>query len=370
MKYDLFIFAGEDSSDLLGQNLIKELLKINPNLKILAVAGPLMRGLKIDILMKMEDFHVMGFIDVFFALFRLIKNFFFLRKKILKFNPKACVFIDYPDFNLRLEKSLRKKGYKNKLIHYVSPSVWAWRKKRANFMAKYLDLLITIFPFEKKHFSKTTLKVNYIGHPLANNINTYKDKREYIGIFPGSRKKEIIRNLPIQLDACKKLLIDNNNLKFALSTSSDLALQLFKESKLDSKNFVFFTRDKNLEYMNKMKVAMATSGTINLELALNKVLCVVNFAIKPIDLFIAQKILKINLPFYCIVNIILEKEFFLELYGPNLTVNSLYRGIKNFYLNENLQKKSSPIFEKLFQSLNNKNPNQNAASIILEKISK
>ncbi|NGX62786.1 MAG: Lipid-A-disaccharide synthase [Candidatus Anoxychlamydiales bacterium] len=367
-KYDLFIFAGEDSSDLLGYNLVKELLSINPTLKILAVAGPLMRKLKIDILMNMEDFHVMGFVDIIFAFVRLIKNFFFLRKKILNYSPKACVFIDYPDFNLRLEKALRKKGYKNKIIHYVSPSVWAWRKNRASFMAKYVDLLITIFPFEKKYFTHTSLDVKYIGHPLSCSLNIQNLKKDYIGIFAGSREKEIIRNLPIQLKAAQKLLLDDSDLKFAISTTSDLIHKIFKDSKLDPKNFIFFPREKNYEYMNKMKMALATSGTINLELALHRVITVVNFAIKPLDLFIAQKILKIDLKFYCIVNIILEEKLFHELYGPNLSVDSLYKTSKKILNDENLQRISKSLFDKLFQSLNQKNPNKNAASLILSNL--
>jgi len=367
-NYDLFIFAAENSADIHGANLIKELLYLNPNLKILSVAGPSMRRFNIKTILKMENFNVMGFCDIISSLLKLIKNFFFLRKIILKHNPKVCIFIDYPDFNLRLEKSLRKKGFKNALIHYISPTIWAWRKKRSDFMAKYLDLLITIFPFEKKHFSHTNLKVKYIGHPLANIISSSQqnyEQKNLIGIFPGSRQKEILRNFPIQLEVAKKLLNNDNQLKFAISsTNLNLTNDIFKKSSLDKKNFVFFSKDQNYNYMQKLKIAMATSGTINLELALFKVPTVVNFLIKPLDLFIARNILKINLPFYCIVNIILNEEVFYELYGPNLTIDSLYKHTHKLLYNENIQTQCKLQCENLIKVLKKDDANKNLAKMV------
>lgn len=367
-KFDIFIFAAEDSADSFGKNLIKELLIINPNLKILSVAGPRMREFNIFTLMKMENFQVMGFVDILFALPRLIKNFIYLRKAILKYNPKICVFIDYPDFNLLLEKSLRKKGYKNKLIHYVAPTVWAWRKKRADFMAKYLDLLLTIFPFEKKYFSHTKLDVRYIGHPLTfdliknqKNINS----KDLIGIFPGSRKNEIERNFPYQLLVAKRLIEENNSLKFAISvTNEPLIEKIFKNHNLKNENFIFFNREKNYEFMEKLKLAFATSGTITLELALSKVPTIVNYVIKPLDLFIARKIVKINLPYYCMVNIIANKQIFYELYGPNLTPDNLYEKANKLLYDEKTKNDCLSECENLIKLLGVKNSNKEAANII------
>ncbi|NGX28717.1 MAG: hypothetical protein K940chlam1_00903, partial [Candidatus Anoxychlamydiales bacterium] len=254
----------------------------------------------------------------------------------------------------------------------ISPSVWAWRHKRSNFMAKYLDLLITIFPFEKPFFSHTTLDVRYIGHPLAYEIQNFKNqdlKKELIGIFPGSRKTEIERNFPLQLKAAKKLLKNNRNLKFAISISDkSLIDKIFKLENLDPSKFIFFSPDQNYLFMQKLKGAMATSGTINLELALNKVPTVVNFAIKALDLFIARKILKINLRFYCIVNIILQEETFSELYGPNLNVDSLFESCQKLFFDEKNQIKCKKNCSKLKDILVSKNANKNAAKIILSFI--
>lgn len=367
---DIFILAAEDSADNLGYKLIKELLNLNPNLKILAVSGPRMKKLNIKTLLDMENFKVMGFTDVFFSLFKLIKNFFFIRKQILNINPKACVLIDYAEFNLKLEKSLRKKAYKNKLIHFISPTVWAWRKKRTDYMAKYLDILLTIFPFEKNYYSHTSLDVRFIGHPLANiNENATKEKKEFIGIFPGSRPKEIKKNFPLQLEVAKKLLSEDPKIIFAISiVDYSIIKKIFDEFNFDEKNFIFFKSHENYDYFPKLKMALATSGTINLELALFKVPSVINYVIEKFDIFVARNIFKIRLPFYCIVNILMQEEVFKELYGPNLTIERLYEFATNLYNSEELQNKCIKKLEKLNKILSNKNASKNAANIVLSTI--
>lgn len=321
---DLFILAAEPSADLHGAKLVEELLRIRPNLKIAAVAGPRMRKLQVETHFPMENLQVMGFIDVLAALPRIAKQFFAIRKKILELQPKAVVLIDYPGFNLRLERSLRKKKYKGRLIHYICPTVWAWGKKRIPRMAETLDLLLTLFPFEKKCFSKTPLEVEYVGHPLTAQISPVTDKKDepILALFPGSRNTEILRNFPLQLSSAKKLLTAAPDLKIAVSIAQSAQEPLLRSIAKDTP-LHFYPAEKNYELMKSARVALATSGTVTLELALHKVPTVVNFAIRPIDLFLAQKIFRINLPFYCIVNIILSKSVFPELFGPNLTEKNL-----------------------------------------------
>ncbi|NDE82769.1 MAG: lipid-A-disaccharide synthase, partial [Chlamydiia bacterium] len=165
MNYDIFIFAGEPSGDLHGEALIQEIRKKDPSLKIAAVAGPRMRALGIDCILPMEEFQVMGFFDVFCALPRLIKHFYFIGKQILAMNPRSAIFIDYPGFNLRMEKHLKKRGFKAELIHYICPSVWVHGKGRIKTMESSLSQLLCILPFEKLCFEGSSLPVTYVGHP-------------------------------------------------------------------------------------------------------------------------------------------------------------------------------------------------------------
>lgn len=160
MKRDhIFIFSGESSGDLHGSYLAKALKQVLPTAHLSGVAGPKMRAQGIQGPLEMENFEVMGFTDVIFALPTLYRQFFQIRDHILAQQPTATVLIDYPGFNLRLAKALRKKGYRGKIIQYISPTVWAWGRQRIQMMADTLDLLLTIYPFEMQHFENSGLNL-------------------------------------------------------------------------------------------------------------------------------------------------------------------------------------------------------------------
>ena len=371
---DLFILAAEPSADVQGFPMIQELLKKRPDLKIAAISGPRMRTLPIETLAPMETLQVMGFTDVLFALPRLMRQFFFIRDTILKLNPKAVVCIDYPGFNLRLERSLKKKGYKGKLIHYISPTVWAWGKKRIPKMEKTLDLLLSIFPFEKGYFNQSKLKVEYVGHPLVRAVSEYTPLADFrktyhldgkiLGIFPGSRKAEIERNFPLQFEVAKQLCKLDPTLQIAISVpSQDREAQVWSMAGLKA---VFIPPEHTYDLMHHCHMALAKSGTVTLELALHKVPTVVTYAIKPLDVFLAQKIFHINLPFYCIVNIIASKSVFPELIGPNLTAENLYKAAQVLLKDPNNRLTCQKECEKVKELLGNNPASETAAKQILQ----
>ncbi len=375
MSCDLFIFVGEKSADLHGEKILKALKQLSPSLRISGVGGPKMRAVGMDCILPMEEFQVMGFVDVFLALPKLMRQFYFVANQILTLKPKTVLFIDYPGFNLRMAKHLRRKRYQGKLCHYICPSVWAWGKKRIPFMAKHLDLLLTILPFEKHYFANTNLRIEYVGHPLLQRIKEHnyrpypfpKDKK-IIAIFPGSRRKELERNLPLQLQVCTRLMLDHPNLAFALSISDERFLPLIEEvvRKQGWKdNLQLIPQDRTYELMRAAHAAIAKSGTVTLELALHEVPTVVTYAISPFDLFIARDILKIRLPFYCLVNIIANSEVFSELFGPNFTEKNLYQKIS--LLIEGSQRKiCQASCHALKEQLGDRNASTEAAQHILK----
>lgn len=334
MSCDLYFVAGEKSGDLHGEKLIQAIKTAHPGIKIAGVGGPLMRAQGMECTLPMEEFQVMGFIDVFLALPKLIRQFYYVAREIQRLKPKAVVTIDYPGLNLRLARHLKKKGLATKRIHFICPSVWAWGKKRIPFMAKNLDLLLTILPFEKQFFSQTDLKIAYVGHPLIERIHSYRyqsidlpKESNIVAIFPGSRKKEIERNLPIYLKACERLHAKNPTLHFALSVSDErfrpLILEIIAGNRSMDLHLSLIPADRSYELMKAAHLAIAKSGTVTLELALHKVPTVVTYAISFLDVIIARDILRIRLPFYCLVNIIAEKEVFPELFGPQFTLDTL-----------------------------------------------
>ncbi len=337
MSCDLFVFAGEASADLHGENLLHELKTLHPDLKIAGVGGPRMRQCGMDCILPMEAFQVMGFVDVFLCLPKLIKQFYQVIRAIEKLQPKVVLTIDYPGFNLRLVRKLRKRGYVGKLCHYICPSVWAWGKRRIPLMAKNLDLLLTILPFEKEIFKETSLPVAYVGHPLVERLKNHvyspfslPDNKRIIALFPGSRQKEIERNLPNFLNIVRSL---SEEYCIVVSVADPFSkpkiFQMISAAGLTPGKEVHFVASQfTYELMHAAYLAIAKSGTVTLELALHRTPTVVTYAISPLDLFIARDLLRIRLPYYSLPNIIAKKAIFPELFGPNFTLENLKKHVQ------------------------------------------
>lgn len=357
MSCDLFILACEPSGDVHGAALIEELLAQNPSLQIHAVAGPRMRQFPIQCVLPMEQLCVMGFTDIVPALPRIGKAFFHLRREILACNPKAVVTIDYPGFNLRLQRSLSKL-YTGKQIHYICPTVWAWGKKRIQLMARNLDLGLAILPFEPACFAKTPLKIEYVGHPLTKAVRNhplnsrfresfaFSPSDKILALFPGSRQKEVERNLPLMLDIAAELEKLDPTLEIVISSP----------------------QINTYDLMQNAHLALAKSGTVALELALHKTPTVVQFAIKPFDVFLATKLFKINLPFYSLPNLIAQTTIFPELFGPNLTFETLLQQAKTLWFDEEKRAQTQKSCDQLWEILGTQDASLNAADKILSLI--
>ncbi len=333
--HSLFIITGEPSGDLHASQLVEKLQQTAPQITLSGVPGPKLRSAGINGPLNMEDFRVMGFTDVIKALPKLYKQFYLLANHILHTQPSGVVFVDYPGFNLRLAKHLRKKGYKGKLIHYICPSVWAWGKKRIHTMASTLDLLLTIYPFEATYFSQTSLPVQFVGNPLCDYIATHTYRKEWraqvslpkdavtIGLFPGSRAEEIKRNLPIMLETAKMFSLKHPGAYFAISCSTPQSKATIQEMVPLSDQIVYVPKEFTYELMQDCHCAIAKSGTVTLELALHRVPTVVIYKLTALNRFIAKHIVRVNLPLYCIVNILAKKEVFPELINREVTANEL-----------------------------------------------
>ncbi|WP_194848132.1 lipid-A-disaccharide synthase [Candidatus Neptunochlamydia vexilliferae] len=377
MSYDLFVFAGEVSGDLHGEKLLKELYAQRPDLKVVGVGGPKMRAVGMECILPMEEFEVMGFVDILSSLPKLRRHFKKIEKEILKNKPKGVVCIDYPGFNLRLANALRKKKSSAKRIHYICPTVWAWGKRRIPKMEKSLDELLTILPFEPDLFSKQKLNATYVGHPLISRIENHEydpiwhkgyglaGEEQILSIFPGSREKELVRNFPTQLKVAQEIQREYPDLTIAVSCSNEKFLPLLKKEKV-----LVIKPEHRYELMRASHLAIATSGTVTLELALHHIPTVVTFAITPLDVFLAQNVFQINLPHYALPNIIHKGELFPELFGPSLTEAKLRKKVTEFMVSEYKRSSCIETCKKLRATLGKKNASQEAARIILTHISK
>ena len=380
----LFVFTGETSGDLHGEKVISALKALDPTVHCEGVAGPKMRNLGIKGPYKMEDFQVMGFTDVLKNLPDLYNKFFCLLEYILRTNPDGCLFIDYPGFNLRMAKKLRERGYKGKIIHFICPSVWAWGKKRIEFMAKYHDLLLTIYPFEAAYFAHTSLPVHYIGNPLVDTIEKFSakpgfyeqtslPKKPLIALFPGSRKGEIERNLLTQLKALEIVKKSLPDYKIALSVVSpklqNTITDQIKKSGLKLNSDIFLVPNcYNYELMQEARVALAKSGTITLELALFKKPTVVVYGLSFLNQIVAKYLLKLNLPHYCIVNILRGKTVFPELIQEGYDPETIAKHIVDLELKNETREKVIKGCEEVLDKLGRHDSGRVAAEAIYAKL--
>jgi lipid-A-disaccharide synthase len=376
-----FIFAGEQSGDLHGRNLIKALKCLFPEVHISGVGGPEMRSQGIHSILRMEDFEVMGFSDVLFSLPKLCKQFYLIRNYILDKQPSVVILIDYPGFNLRMAQALRKKGFKGKIVQYICPTVWAWGKNRIQKMTNTLDLLLTIYPFEAKIFDGLSLRVEYIGNPLFESIQNHqyqdhwreivglKKSDTFIAIFPGSRKGEIRRNLPIQLEAASFLKEFNPNICFAVSSAHDEVMsvmrELLEQNSLKINRDIFFVpKAYTYELMRDAHTAIAKSGTVTLELALHQRPTVVVYKLSILNRFVAKYLMRIKLPNYCITNILGEKRIFPELIESGFNSKNLFQNTKILSESGDIRNNCIQECTKIYSLLKNSESSSRAASAI------
>lgn len=378
-----FIFAGEKSGDLHGGQLIRALKAYDSNSQFIGVGGPSMRAEGITCILAMEDFQMMGFSDILFSLPKLWHQFYTVRDAILRQQPACVILIDYPGFNLRLARSLRRRGFCGKIVQYICPSVWAHGRHRIETMAQNLDLLLTIYPFEKDYFAHTSLPVIYIGHPLVETItqHQYEDKWKekegisasapLIALFPGSRPAEIKRHLPYQLKLASLLKDQNASLHFGLSYAHAGLLPSIQQSMqtypIQLRHALHLIPPHlTYELMRDCQTAIAKSGTVALELALHHRPSVIMYELSTLNYLIAAYLLRLQLPHYCMVNILGKKEIFPELIGKNLSFSQLYQHVERIHNQEEHRKTIIAECQQVRQLLGSSPTHQLAAQAIQE----
>ncbi len=343
------LLSGEQSGDQLAASLLTKL-----DAPCFGMGSTEMEKTGCEIIES--PLHVMGFAAVAFALPKILAQMARLQKAILKRNPKAVITIDNPDFSMFIAKRLRKKGYKGKLIHLVSPSVWAWRKNRIHTLANTIDHLFTILPFEASYYEKTSLPVTYIGHPLVHTVSLHKHSplnlpEDVIALFPGSRSHEISDNLPLQLEAAKGHPI-------AISVARPELEPLIR----CHTNAPLIPADKRYDLMHQAKAAIATSGTIVLELGLCHTPTIVTYKLSPFNYLLTRYLFRVHLPYYTLPNLVCEREIFPEFIHKTIDPREITCALVRLIANPQICKNECA---RLMTLLNEGDSSEKAANIIM-----
>ncbi len=340
-KVDLLIIAGEHSGDELAAHMVHNLLEENPHLKIAALGGDRLKESGVELVYNMVDHSVMGLVDV-------IKNYSFLKSLfdntlswIKEHQPRHICFVDYPGFNLRLARALKelrlsqKGGGEIGLHYYVSPQIWAWKSKRRFKMAKTLDSLGVLFPFEKECYLDTDLPVTYLGHPFAE--KNYPLPVEYdpdgkILLLPGSRIKSIEMIAPIIFEAFQRISAKDSSLSAVIlypSHKVQISLEAILKSYPTLTDKISLVKNDSTKL--KVKGAIMSSGTISLSMALASVPGVIIYKLSQLNYWLLRTLVKVR--FIGLANLILDQSIYPELLQKRAKVENIVNELTP-YLNK------------------------------------
>ena len=345
------LVAGETSGDILGAGLIRTLKKHHPNIKFVGIAGPRMQAEGCQAWYEMEELSVMGIVEVLGRLRRILAIRRDITKRLIDLKPDVFIGIDAPDFNLSLEGKLKQAGIKT--IHYVSPSVWAWKQKRVFKIKRNTNLILAFLPFEKAFYDKFDVPCRFIGHKMADDIPLEPDQtamRQQLGIpvdcqclalLPGSRHAEVTLLSEPFLKAAQLLRDKLPDLHIVVPLVNSKRRAEFEQIKAEiAPELKLQLLDGHArEAMIASNAAILASGTVALECMLAKCPMVVGYKMKAFTFWLAKKLIKT--PYVSLPNILAGKEIVPELLQHDCTPENIANHVLPFLEGDNTELKAT-----------------------------
>lgn len=300
----IMIVSGEASGEMYGARLVAEMSKVNPALTFTGMGGQKMKEAGVRILVDSAEMSVVGLFEVI-AHFGVIKRAYTTLANALRENPPdLLILIDYPDFNLLLARVAKKAGVT--VLYYISPQVWAWRSGRVHRIARLVDHMAVVFPFEVACYEKTSLPVTFVGHPLVDMVKqslSHEDacrscgldpQRTVIGLFPGSRRGEVKRLLPLILESASLLRDRFPDLQFVIPVAPGLDARLLKPHVEANGLPVTFVEGRVHDVIQACDAILTVSGTVTMEIALLEVPMVIIYKVSPLTYQVGRHFIKVD----------------------------------------------------------------------------
>ncbi len=370
MKY--YIIAGEVSGDMHAANLIAEIKRKDPRAEIRAWGGDRMKEQGVTLVKHIRHMAFMGFVEVVANLHKVIGNIRECKKDMVAFQPDAVILVDYPGFNLRMAKFAHEKGFR--VFYYISPQVWAWKRRRVKKIKNSVDKMLVILPFEEEFYKNYGVDVTYIGNPLLDELskapsvnrqaflrrNGLGEKREIIALLPGSRRQEVKRMLGVML----KVIPHFPEYQFVIAGVPSIDKTLYKS--LIGSADVTFVENQTRELLQNASAALVTSGTATLETALFNVPEVVCYKASPLSYYIAKRLIRVK--YISLVNLVMDKQVVAELIQGDLTENNLVTQLQRFLGNNKVQSQLLDDYMELQSRLGDAGASGKAAAVVVESL--
>lgn len=333
------IVAGEASGDAHAAKLVRAISELAPekDFGFFGATSHKLREAGVEEIVNADDFSVVGLPEIAKTLPMFWKDFKKLKQTAKERKPDAVILVDFPDFNLKLAKSLKKQGLK--IIYYISPQLWAWRKYRIKTIKKYVDLVLAILPFEKEWYAWQGIShVEYVGNPTVREIHSNLTKEQFcvkhnlnsskpiISLLAGSRHKEIVRILPELLETAALMEEQNADLQFVVALAATRRLEEIEEAKAKAKKMPkIFTvvKGETHEALNASDAAAVTSGTATLETAIIGTPLAIVYKTSPLNYKLLRPLISVE--HFGLINLIAEERLAKELIQDDFTPETLSR---------------------------------------------
>jgi lipid-A-disaccharide synthase len=370
----IYFVAGEASADNHGAALMRSLREWSVDLNFIGRGGPQMRAIAgAQFKNWIDDAAVLG-------LWEVIKKYGYFRgqfretlDEIENNQSDAVVLIDYPGFNLRLARALRKQSPERKIIYYISPQVWAWNRGRIKKMACFLDLMLCIFPFETDLYTKSGLRAVFVGHPMIERLRATKLKTErdprLIGLFPGSRSREVRKIFPVLLEAVRLLLRRQPDLRFEVAAASEaLAAEIsnaLAEARIREGPFRVVTGE-TAATMQRAFAGIVASGSATLEAAYFRLPFMLIYKVAWPTYLAAR--LVVNVKYLGMPNLLADREVVPEFIQHRAKPDAIAKAVLRLMDNTDARDRMSSEFDAIVTKLGEGGASEKAARAIIEEI--
>lgn len=373
---NIFILVGERSADIHAAEVIKHLQKMDPGIELWGIGGKRMQEHGFDSIFPFKKFCIMGFIEVLTHLFFIMKVIKKIKKELKHRKPDLVMLVDYPGLNMRIGKIAHAFGIP--VLYYISPQVWAWKKKRIHTISEIADKIAVIFPFEKELYEEVGGKAEFVGHPITEEINITESKesfarnhtldlrKKWLGFIPGSRDVEIKRILPTIVTVIRKLdQRYSGQFEFLLSKADTVTESLFNHIISPIKENVHLIHDSHA-LMKYCTLVICKSGTSTLETAYLGTPMIVVYKVSCLSYLIARAFIKIRM--ISLANIVLDSKVVPELIQNKANPDTVITHILQ-YLNESEYYTSiKKELENVKRLIGSPSTSERVASIALEII--
>jgi len=371
----IYFVAGEVSADNHGAALMRSLRVLDPELKFIGRGGPQMQQVAgAQFKNWIGDAAVLGLWEVLrkYGYFR--KQFRQTLNEIQQSKPDAVILIDYPGFNLRLARALRRQSHSQKTIYYISPQVWAWNRGRIKKMAHFIDLVLCIFPFEADLYAASGLRAVFVGHPMIERlqmqkIDTHRDQN-LVGLFPGSRSREVRKIFPVMIEATRRLLQLNPTLRFQVAAASEeLAREMnemLRAERLADRETIKIAAGQTAAIMQRAFVGIVASGSATLEAAYFGMPFVLIYKVAW-PTYVAARLV-VNVDFLGMPNLLAGKEVVPEFIQHEAKPDAIAKAIRLLMEDSPARDRMISDFDATTSKLGGTGASERAAQAILEEL--